>query len=103
MITARSNAPRETKRVAWWSHDRRAGSRKDSIRIEGALDPLDPILDQHHVEAARRHCAKTADVVPRREDDAASLHARDAAAGTPMRAGRALPHFDEHQRAVARI
>ena len=41
--------------------------------------------------------------MPRREDESALLHARDAAAGTAMRVAGTLPHLDEHQRAVAWI
>lgn len=39
----------------------------------------------------------------RREDDAALFGARDAAARAAVRAGGALPHFDEDQRVVTRI
>ena len=71
------------------------------LGVEGALKPLDAVFDQHDIEATWRKRAKAAQVVPRGEDDAALLHARDAAARTAVRAGCALSHFDEHKRAIA--
>ena len=75
-----------------------------SSRIEGGDQPFDAFgLDQHHVEVARRRRAQPHQVVPRREHDAALLHAGDASAGPAMAAARALAHLDEDHRTVARV
>jgi len=73
------------------------------LGVEGGLDPLDAVFHQHDIETTRRQCAQPAQVVPRGEDDSALFHAGDAAARPAVRAGCTLPHFDEHQRALARI
>lgn len=83
--------------------DSAARRRFRSIRIEGAADPLDAGLDQHHVEAAGRQRPQAADEVARREHDPVPLEAGDAAAGTAVPAAGPGPHLDEDQGTVARI
>ncbi len=72
-----------------------------SAGIEGRAQPLDALLDQHHVEAARRRRAQARKIVARSENNAPALEGRHAGPGAAVRITRAMAHLDEDQRAIA--
>ena len=88
----------------WFPTRRQGGSARTRLtRIECADEPLDAsAIYGHDIKTARRGCAKTPQVMPRRKDNALLLDGAHAGGCASMARTGPRAHLDEHQCAPRR-